>query len=105
MIRKQIAIELGIIVPSIRIRDNMQLNPNEYMIKVRGSEVAKGELMLGNYLAMDPGGANEQLNGIPTIEPAFGLPAVWIGEELRERAELSGFCSSIRNIWLLLRLS
>ncbi len=91
MIRKQIAIELGIIVPSIRIRDNMQLNPNEYMIKVRGSEVAKGELMLGNYLAMDPGGANEQLNGIPTIEPAFGLPAVWIGEELRERAELSGY--------------
>lgn len=91
MIRKQVAIELGIIVPPIRIRDNMQLNPNEYLIKIRGSEVARGELMLGSYLAMDPGGAQEQLNGIPTVEPAFGLPAVWINEELRERAELAGY--------------
>lgn len=91
MIRKQVAIELGIIVPPIRIRDNMQLNPNEYLIKIRGSEVTRGELMLGSYLAMDPGGVQEQLSGIPTVEPAFGLPAVWINEELRERAELAGY--------------
>jgi flagellar biosynthesis protein FlhA len=91
MIRKQIAIEMGIIVPPIRIRDNMQLNPNEYVIKIRGSEVTRGELMIGSYLAMDPGGVQEQVSGIPTVEPAFGLPAVWIGEEQRERAELVGY--------------
>ena len=91
MIRKQVAIELGIIVPPIRIRDNMQLNPNEYVIKIRGSEVVRGELMIGSYLAMDPGGAQEQIAGIPTVEPAFGLPAVWIAEEKRERAELVGY--------------
>lgn len=91
MIRKQIAIELGFIVPPIRIRDNMQLNPNEYSIKIRGAEVSKGEVMIGNYLAMNPGGVDQEINGIPTIEPAFGLPAIWITSEQRERAELSGY--------------
>ncbi len=91
MIRKQIAIEMGIIVPPIRIRDNMQLNPNEYMIKIKGSEISKGELMIGHYLAMNPGGAEMEINGIPTVEPAFGLPAIWISEEQREKAEMYGY--------------
>jgi len=91
MIRKQIAIEMGIIVPPIRIRDNMQLNPNEYAIKIKGSQVTKGELMIGNYLAMNPGNVEQEISGIPTIEPAFGLPAIWISEEQRERAEIYGY--------------
>lgn len=91
MIRKQIAIELGIIVPPLRIRDNMQLNPNEYAIKIKGSKVTKGELMVGNYLAMNPGSVEQEISGIPTIEPAFGLPAIWIGDDLRERAEIYGY--------------
>lgn len=91
MIRKQIAAELGIIIPPIRIRDNMQLNPNEYTLKIRGSEITKGELMITNFLAMNPGGAEEEITGIPTIEPAFGLPAIWIPEEKREKAEMLGY--------------
>ncbi|BDU50123.1 flagellar biosynthesis protein FlhA [Haliovirga abyssi] len=90
IIRKQLAIELGIILPPIRIRDNMQLNPNEYSIKIKGTAVTKGEIMIGYYLAMNPGGA-EEINGIPTVEPAFGLPAIWIGEEQREKAEMIGY--------------
>ncbi len=91
MIRKQIATELGIIIPPIRIRDNMQLNPNEYTLKIRGSEITKGELMITNFLAMNPGGVEEEISGIPTIEPAFGLPAIWIPEEKREKAEMLGY--------------
>jgi flagellar biosynthesis protein FlhA len=91
MIRKQIAMELGIIVPYMRIRDNMQLNPNEYAIKIKNSRVAKGDLMIGNYLAMNPGNVIEEISGIPTVEPAFNLPAIWIGEDQRERAELLGY--------------
>ncbi len=91
MIRKQIAVELGIIVPPIRIRDNMQLNPNEYAVKIKGSQVTKGEVMLGNYLAMNPGNVEQEVNGIPTVEPAFGLPAIWITEEQREKAEIYGY--------------
>lgn len=91
MIRKQIAMELGIIVPYMRIRDDMQLNPNEYVIKIKSSVVAKGDLMIGSYLAMDPGNAIEEVSGIPTVEPAFNLPAIWIGDEQRERAELLGY--------------
>ncbi|OQY10764.1 MAG: flagellar biosynthesis protein FlhA [Fusobacteriia bacterium 4572_132] len=91
MIRKQIATELGIIIPPIRIRDNMQLNPNEYILKIRGSEITKGELMITNFLAMNPGGVEEEITGIPTVEPAFGLPALWISEEKREKAEMLGY--------------
>lgn len=91
MIRKQIAMELGIIVPYMRIRDNMQLNPNEYAIKIKSSRVAKGDLMVGNYMAMNPGSVMEEIAGIPTVEPAFNLPAIWIGEDQRERAELLGY--------------
>lgn len=91
MIRRQLALELGMIVPVIRIRDNIQLQPNEYVIKIKGNEVARGELLLDHYLAMSPGVEDENINGIETIEPAFGLPALWIGEDMKEQAELSGY--------------
>ena len=91
MIRRQLALELGMIVPIIRLRDNIQLAPNEYLIKIKGVEVAKGELMLDHYLAMDPGLAEEEIDGIKTTEPAFGLPATWITEEQRDRAEMLGY--------------
>ncbi|OOE11917.1 flagellar biosynthesis protein FlhA [Fictibacillus arsenicus] len=91
MIRRQLALELGMIVPVVRIRDNIQLQPNEYRIKIKGSQVAKGELLLDHYLAMSPGIDDEEITGIETVEPAFGLPAIWIGEEMKERAEFSGY--------------
>ncbi|WP_368654831.1 flagellar biosynthesis protein FlhA [Ornithinibacillus sp. 4-3] len=91
MIRKQLAIELGVVIPVVRIRDNIQLNPNEYRIKIKGNEVATGELMLDHYLAMTPGITEDDLEGIDTTDPAFGLPAKWISEEVKDLAELSGF--------------
>jgi flagellar biosynthesis protein FlhA len=91
MIRRQCALELGFVVPVIRIRDNIQLRPNEYIIKIRGNPVAQGELMLDHYLAMSPGVDDPAITGIPTKEPAFGLPALWIHREMRERAELAGY--------------
>ena len=91
LIRRQVALELGIILPAIRIRDNMQLAPNQYVIKIKGVEVAGGELMTHSFLAMDAGTVTEKVTGIPTKEPAFGLPALWISEEQREKAELSGY--------------
>ncbi|MFD2171341.1 flagellar biosynthesis protein FlhA [Tumebacillus lipolyticus] len=91
MIRRQCAIEMGLIVPVIRIRDNIQLRPNEYVIKIKGNEVARGELLLDHYLAMSPGVEDEAVVGIPTKEPAFGLPALWIAENMREQAEFSGY--------------
>lgn len=91
MIRRQCALELGIVVPVIRIRDNIQLRPNEYIIKIKGNQVAKGEILLDHYLAMSPGYDDESVVGIPTTEPAFGLPALWITEERKEAAELAGY--------------
>ncbi|WP_117169693.1 flagellar biosynthesis protein FlhA [Paraliobacillus sediminis] len=91
MIRRQLAIELGIVIPVVRIRDNIQLNPNEYQLKIKGNEVAQGELMLDHYLAMTPGLDEDDLEGIDTTEPAFGLPAKWIGEDVKDEAELSGY--------------
>ncbi len=91
MIRRQLALELGMIVPIIRLRDNIQLAPNEYQIKIKGVEVARGELMLDNYLAMNPGLVEEEIDGIRTTEPAFGLPAIWITEQQRDRAEMLGY--------------
>lgn len=91
MIRRQLALELGMIVPIIRLRDNIQLAPNEYQIKIKGVEVAHGELMLDNYLAMNPGLVEEEIDGIKTTEPAFGLPAIWITESQRDRAEMLGY--------------
>ncbi|HWR28929.1 MAG TPA: flagellar biosynthesis protein FlhA [Negativicutes bacterium] len=91
MIRRQCALEMGIVVPTIRIRDNIQLKPSAYVIKIKGIEVAKGELLLDHFLAMNPGTVTEEIPGEATIEPAFGLPAIWIHEAYRERAELSGY--------------
>ncbi|MET3682152.1 flagellar biosynthesis protein FlhA [Alkalibacillus flavidus] len=91
MIRRQLALELGIVIPVVRIRDNIQLNPNEYQLKVKGNEVAKGELYLNHYLAMSPGMEDDSIEGIDTIEPAFGLPAKWISEDMKDEAELSGY--------------
>jgi flagellar biosynthesis protein FlhA len=91
MIRRQCALELGLIVPVIRIRDNIQLKPNQYVIKIKGNLVARGELLLNHYLAMSPGIDDDTITGIETKEPAFGLPALWIDEEMKERAELSGY--------------
>ncbi|PZE22437.1 flagellar biosynthesis protein FlhA [Paenibacillus xerothermodurans] len=91
LIRRQCALELGIVVPVIRIRDNIQLKPNEYVIKIKGNTVARGELLLNHYLAMSPGIDDDSIAGIDTLEPAFGLPALWIDEVMKERAELSGY--------------
>ncbi|WCK52881.1 flagellar biosynthesis protein FlhA [Aneurinibacillus sp. Ricciae_BoGa-3] len=91
MIRRQCALELGIVVPVIRIRDNIQLRPNEYVVKIKGNEVARGEIMLDHYLAMSPGIEDEGVFGIETVEPAFGLPALWVTEEVKERAEMAGY--------------
>ncbi|WP_200411153.1 flagellar biosynthesis protein FlhA [Virgibacillus salexigens] len=91
MIRRQLAIELGIVIPVVRIRDNIQLNPNEYRLKIKGNEVAHGELLLDHYLAMAPDIENDNMEGVNTTEPAFGLPAKWINEEVKDEAELSGY--------------
>ncbi|MEG6585898.1 flagellar biosynthesis protein FlhA [Dendrosporobacter sp. 1207_IL3150] len=91
MIRRQCALEMGLIVPTIRIRDNIQLKPNSYMIKLKGIEIAKGELLLDHYLAMNSGNVMEEIKGIDTVEPAFGLPALWIQDGAREQAELAGY--------------
>ncbi|WP_168122237.1 flagellar biosynthesis protein FlhA [Paenibacillus sp. HB172176] len=91
MIRRQCALELGLVVPVIRIRDNIQLKPNEYVIKIKGNTVARSDLLLNHYLAMSPGFDDDSITGIETTEPAFGLPAIWIDESMKERAELSGY--------------
>ena len=91
MIRRQIALELGMVVPMVRLRDNIQLNPNEYVIKIKGVEVSRTELLFDHFLAMNPGIASEDLGGIDTVEPAFGLPAKWITENEREKAEILGY--------------
>lgn len=91
MMRKQMATDLGILVPPIRIRDNIQLQPTDYIVKIKGIEVGRGVLMAGCYLAMNPGGAVERIRGIETVEPAFGLPALWITESQKEQAELAGY--------------
>lgn len=91
MIRRQCALELGLVVPVIRIRDNIQLKPNEYVIKIKGNIVGGGELLLNHYLAMSPGLDDDSISGIETQEPAFGLPALWVDEATKDRAELSGY--------------
>lgn len=91
MIRRHIAMELGVIVPMIRLRDNIQLNPNQYIIKIKGIQVSEGEILFNHYMAMNPGFVEEEITGIPTFEPSFHLPAVWITENQRERAESVGY--------------
>ncbi|MBD5529592.1 MAG: flagellar biosynthesis protein FlhA [Lachnospiraceae bacterium] len=91
MIRRQMALELGTVVPIIRLRDNIQLNPNQYIIKVKGIQVSEGEILFDHYMAMNPGYVEEEITGIPTFEPSFHLPAIWITEGQRERAESLGY--------------
>lgn len=91
MIRRQTALELGMVLPPIRIRDNMQLGATSYVIKIKGVDVARGEIMPNYFLAMDPGIVSEPIEGIPTTEPAFGLPALWIPENQRDVAEIAGY--------------
>ena len=91
MIRRQLALELGTVVPIIRLRDNIQLNPNQYIIKIKGIQVSEGEILFDHYMAMNPGYVEEEITGIPTFEPSFHLPAIWISENQRERAESMGY--------------
>ncbi|UCE60322.1 MAG: flagellar biosynthesis protein FlhA [Phycisphaerales bacterium] len=86
-LRRQIAQELGIVVPPIRIRDDVELQPNQFRVKLKGLEVGKGEVLPGHLLAIDAGAVTEKINGMETTEPAFGLPALWIDEEQRHEAE------------------
>lgn len=90
MIRKQLAAEFGMVIPVVRIRDNIQLAPNEYQLKMKGNVMAKGELLLDHYLAMSPDPEDDSIEGIETKEPAFGLPAKWITEDKKDEAELFG---------------
>ncbi len=91
MIRRRFAGELGIIIPPIRVKDNIQLEPNGYRILIMGQQVGKGTLMIGQYLAMDAGGAEGELKGVDTTEPTFGLPAKWIDEGQKQEAEMMGY--------------
>ena len=91
IIRRQIALELGTVVPIIRLRDNIQLKPNQYIIKIKGIQVTEGEILFDHYMAMNPGYVEEEITGIPTFEPSFHLPAIWITESQRERAESLGY--------------
>lgn len=91
LIRRQVALELGCVVPMIRLRDNIQLNPNQYIIKIKGIQVSEGEILFDHYMAMNPGYVEEEITGIPTFEPSFHLPAIWITEGQRERAESLGY--------------
>ncbi|WP_298036599.1 flagellar biosynthesis protein FlhA [uncultured Desulfuromonas sp.] len=90
-IRKQFALEMGFIVPPIHIKDNLQLKPNEYAILLKGVRIASAETLPGHCLAMNPGTATETLKGTATVEPAFGLPATWISEDKKERAQIAGY--------------
>lgn len=91
MIRRQCAMELGVIVPSVRLRDNIQIDADEYVVKIKGIEVARGSVMINHYLAMNSSNADVKLKGKETTDPAFGLPAIWIDDKEREKAELYGF--------------
>lgn len=90
-IRKQFAQNSGFIVPPIHIKDNLQLNPNQYTLALKGVKVADAEILPGHLMAMDPGLVTEKIAGIATVEPAFGLPAIWISEEKKEKAQIAGY--------------
>ncbi len=90
-IRRQFATEMGIIVPAIHIRDNLKLKPSEYRVLIKGVEMARAELMANHLLAMDPGGVSRKIEGVPTVEPAFKLPALWIPPDREEDAKFSGY--------------
>jgi len=89
--RKQFALEMGVVVPTVRLRDNGLINPNQYLIKIKGEEVARGEVLVDYYLALDPGSITGIIDGIETVEPAYGIPGKWIAESQREMAEVYGY--------------
>ena len=91
MFRRQFAQEIGMVIPSVRLRDNGYLNPNEYVIKLKGEEVARGEILVEYYLALDPGNLTGEVDGIETIEPAYGIPSKWITKDKKELAEIYGY--------------
>jgi flagellar biosynthesis protein FlhA len=91
MFRKQFALEYGVVVPTVRLRDNGMLNPNQYVVKLKGEEIGRGEILVDYYLALDPGNVTEEIEGIDTIEPAYGIPSKWIAEDMRETAEIYGY--------------
>ncbi len=91
MIRRQLALDLGLVVPVIRLRDNIQLKPTEYVIKIKGVNVSGGELVMGHWLAMSPGYDDPSVVGIPTKEPTFGLPALWVNRDMKGKAEAAGY--------------
>jgi flagellar biosynthesis protein FlhA len=90
-IRRQFASDLGIIIPPLRIRDNLQLRPGEYRVLIKGNEVARSEMMMGYLMALNPGEVKKTIEGIPTKEPVFGLPALWVPEKRKEEAHFSGY--------------
>ncbi|MEK6758484.1 MAG: flagellar biosynthesis protein FlhA [Deltaproteobacteria bacterium] len=90
-IRRQFAEDSGIVVPSVHIKDNLQIKPSEYIFLIRGIDVARGELMAGHSLAIDPGNAQSGLDGVPTVDPAFGLPAFWVPDSMQEKAQIMGY--------------
>ncbi len=90
-IRKQFAVSMGFIMPPVHIKDNLQLKPNEYRLMLKGVSVAVAEMLPGNYMAMDSGNVTERVKGINTVEPAFELPAIWISEDKKERAQMAGY--------------
>ena len=90
MLRRQFATDIGMVIPSVRLRDNASINPNQYIIKLKGEQVAQGDVLVNHLLAMNPGDVDEEIEGIDTVEPAFGLSAKWITEEPRYRV-LSGY--------------
>jgi flagellar biosynthesis protein FlhA len=90
-IRRQFAIDMGLIIPPLHVRDNLQIKPDEYVLLLKGVEIARGELMMGYFLAMDSGAAKRVIEGIPTVEPAFKLPALWISADKKDEAQLAGY--------------
>ena len=91
MFRKQFAVDMGMVVPAVRLRDDGTLNPNQYVIKIRGEEIAKGEILVDYFLALDPGGLTGEIDGIETIEPAYGIPSKWITPDQKDMAEIYGY--------------
>lgn len=90
-LRRQIALEMGVVIPSMHVRDNLNLQPNQYVLKIKGNPVATAEVLPDHYLAMDPGSAKKKIKGIQTKEPAFNLPALWISKDQKEEAILAGY--------------
>jgi flagellar biosynthesis protein FlhA len=105
LFRKQFAQEMGMVFPSVRMRNNPEINPNQYLIKIKGEEVTRGEILTDHYLAIDNGDVANPVEGIDTIEPAFGIPARWISEDKKVVADVAGYTlPSISAVWLLVWL-